>query len=1631
MIEPLESRIAPAAITLVAYNYNNEYVNPVTHQVLMQFYNAANPSLTGANLAIAKTVGLNPNVYFMKISSGEDLQTYNTGNGASNEVNVTAGTVVAFFTDSNPSNTATNPAIPTDPVSTTGPAVSPMDLTGLALGNKVSVGVGGNVYGDVVTNYNDLTGQLGGIAEVGGNATQLLNNTVINLSVAGITGAFVTGGIVESLNSTGLINQVFSGTAANANGGYTFHFAPTTLSSPDTTLSVPTPGNGIAGPSISNATLGSVNLIQLGTGGPGGAGGSINGLTLNADGLDASINAGAGGNGISGHINGGAGGTISNVLVLGPATATNPVPNAVITLNAGIGGNAFTGSSGRGGAGGSVGNVFVDYNKAGLTYASVTSLQDNIIVQGGNGGNGGYGGVGGSLSNINLLTSTPHAAGGTTAEIQLLGGTGGTGSVGYGGAGGSISNSYVNDSANLDNLLPIDPVTQLPYDTALSGPNVTTSTTLTEAYIHAGDGGVGVTIGGAGGSISGMTLEGYNYSLVAGNGQPGHVGGAGGAISTVTVLGSNGTLPGDDYHIQSLNIQTGHGGTGTELFGGKAGSLYALTVNNANFGLGGYDGLQIQTGRGGDSARGTGGAGGSIGLVHITGLDFLTDVNPQGSSGNATIIAGNGGNSPVAGGKGGAGGSIDNVTIVATRLNVQAITAGNGGNGGVNASTGTGGAGGTVTAVAVSVGEDLFVTNPSVTSASVGLLYDSNAAFGTNGVLVGDLVVNNTNQQTTTVTSVSANELGLTSDIFAAGDSYTVLVPGTNGMNPTPTKQLQGTDQEVPPGPPYSSPQDTIIDSSSNFNGVQVGDVVTDVTDTIAATLANGGIYTPITATVTGIANVATGILNVSNDISHVGDQYAFSTLGGVAATPTTILVDNTNFVSEGIPAGTIIEDVTATQAADTAAAQAGLPVPTPITATVATIAAHELTVTNPSSSTFGTVGDQYSFITLGQSHITGGNGGTGVLNGAGGAGGGVFDSTATTEGTAYFQGGNGGNGGANGFVGAGGSLTTDGAFSTYDSGSLIAGNAGLTGAKLGAGGSVTGAVVEVYNNVTLLAGFGTAGGAGGGITNSGYSGVLKSGGGFNPQIGNVLIQAGAGGTSGTGYGGAGGTISGVTGFISAGDGSAATPIFTEFIAGHGGDGTVKAGAGGSVDYIRFFGGGGAGVTFFINAGDAGNTTAATGKTGAAGGSVYKVGGGAFLSTSGNKNFSISPLTDFHHISAGNGGNGAVTGGVGGSVTDVFVNATIGVRSGDPFGFDIAGINGATVTGMGGISAGIGGTGGTKSGLAGNVEFIAADAIASIVAGRLGVGAALQKVNLANEVNDIILNGTNLLNLNHEFTLTFDNETTAQLPTNATPIQVASALNALAAMAPVADGGNGGVSVTESGGQYVVTFNVKGVQDTITGSEPSPSFTTEQVQGSLNVQEVQSVQVLAASPFTLTFDGVTTGVLNYTGNTTNDATAVQNALTPLVPGGVTVTATAATANTNPSFLVTFNDTGAQTLIVPNFQVSVVNSGSASTYDTETITLPSNSGVDLTQVNSANFVGSIVNPLRPNATTFSFTIPPSTTPVLSSNTPFQFGDAPIDGLIAALDLTSAKNFIPQAYVTADASGNAFLVNNLNG
>ena len=225
-----------------------------------------------------------------------------------------------------------------------------------------------------------------------------------------------------------------------------------------------------------------------------------------------------------------------------------------------------------------------------------------------------------------------------------------------------------------------------------------------------------------------------------------------------------------------------------------------------------------------------------------------------------------------------------------------------------------------------------------------------------------------------------------------------------------------------------------------------------------------------------------------------------------------------------------------------------------------------------------------------------------------------------------------------------------------------------------------------------------------------------------------LLVIGGNGSSNGT-IAGAGGSVSGVDGFI-------ATTGDTLIRGGQGGDGTTKSGAGGSVSTITLRGGGGVGAIVNIEGGNAGVATSA--KTGAKGGSVSDVGIGLnpFVPNPDPADpidpFAVQVGTLIRHISGGDGGNaGSGKGGEGGTVQNVRAYYDIGAMSGEVFGYNT----------MGGVFAGSGGTG-SQEGASGAVTNVSADSIASILAGRLANGDTITKRNYASAVDGIVLNSS-------------------------------------------------------------------------------------------------------------------------------------------------------------------------------------------------------------------------------------------------------------------------------------------------
>ena len=496
---------------------------------------------------------------------------------------------------------------------------------------------------------------------------------------------------------------------------------------------------------------------------------------------------------------------------------------------------------------------------------------------------------------------------------------------------------------------------------------------------------------------------------------------------------------------------------------------------------------------------------------------------------------------------------------------------------------------------------------------------------------------------------------------------------------------------------------------------------------------------------------------------------------------------------------------------------------------------------------------------------IVAGIGGNGIgVGGSGGAGGTIQNVSVNTPGFGSIAAGDGGSGpGANASAGKGGSILFAGVFAGVGTGELIAGDGGLLGSRPGAGGSIVGspdklAGLFAQQSLTIRAGDGSAGGAGGSISNLGYGSTSAT---LVPTPnGDILVRAGDGSASPDGkYVGKGGSITNVGGAVNNTNGD------TVIRAGDGGGALKKGADGGSITGLALQRGGSIGVDFTIRAGDGGD--APQGSTGSKGGSVSRV-----------NVVDVSTEAIFRHVAGGNGGDALVKGGAGGSVSGINVLAhDIGVRDGEVYGF----------TTMGGVFSGAGGAG-AKPGTNGAVTTINADVIATIAAGR---GTTPQ---LASKVENIYVNASNLLkdstgaflpslpgseqvfrfggfsltateslpgNLTTGeiqtldltniralpagtfFTLSFGGDQTAALASTATVVEIQTALNALPSVQATGPGNTGTVTLSGVDPVVDVTFNISGdqpilISGAVDAQETAPlplGATPAEVQTELNL----------------------------------------------------------------------------------------------------------------------------------------------------------------------------------------------------
>lgn len=445
-----------------------------------------------------------------------------------------------------------------------------------------------------------------------------------------------------------------------------------------------------------------------------------------------SFTSGSGGNGDS--LAGGAGGTIKDLnytQTLGDAIL-QAGGSYVVDLTTGHGGDS---NGGVGGKGGDVHKGSLSLEPGYLTFSDDT---DTAVFSTGAGGRGTTGGNGGGIKKITETSVFKETQGTGTilgsVALRLLTGNGGVGTTDAGGKGGSIL---------------------LAGQSAISGVTFVDSDAVnsTEAglLVKAGDGGAGVTAGGAGGSLTNVGSQNapiaggvLNHNelasalLMAGAGGAASAGqgGSGGAITASNVVVAEASLPiyvddklqnplpfvvaGNIFPVKDgwVRVVSGDGGVGKGGTGGAGGTITKSTIGSStgdptidqstgNVVPGTHTnyGVIIQGGAGGAGDQG-GGAGG--------GIDNLNISSPSNPLLYAAVIASGHGGDALSNGVGGAGGNITTIKQVKdVNSTINAIQAGDGGRGANNA----GGVGGSITGVN-SVG---FLGLPSTVSSAVTL----------------------------------------------------------------------------------------------------------------------------------------------------------------------------------------------------------------------------------------------------------------------------------------------------------------------------------------------------------------------------------------------------------------------------------------------------------------------------------------------------------------------------------------------------------------------------------------------------------------------------------------------------------------------------------------------------------------------------------------------------------------------------------------------------------------------------------------------------------------------------------------------------------------------------------------------
>jgi len=719
-LEALEPRIAPAIINAGPALDDGVSTGGVGYISLgTPFQQAGEALVSGPAIFDPPVAPDRAEHFFIDLRAGDTLRIYNDSTAFADFAKVTAGRVFAFFYDSDGDK-----------------APQANELTGLVLSAGAKVSVSGDVGGSILATLDAKTGVFSTDSLVS------KKQNIAALTVSGnvgqfdpVTGALSFGNIVSGGNidglSVGRVNIVQSGAPAPLSynlGGV--------AGVGDGVIGVFDPGVKQAGGNLSGIKVNSVDVIVAGAGGQGGAGGKITNLQVLADGNGIVIGGGAGGAAGPSSTLGGAGGSVSQVVIGGVADST---ANALIQVYGGAGGAS---TSGQGGLGGSLGKVYVgyEYNNARQIEISEYALLNNVLLLGGDGGQGVRAGAGGGLNLVNVVAA-PGEDAGVDAEIRLWAGQGGAlvASGSAAGAGGSISNFKIQ---NLD-----------PDAAGISDVSVSAGDASAASSVSAGL----KPRGAAGGSITnpvakaGETwLVGQSFDFEAGNGST--TAGSGGAGGSITNLYFS---PFTNQFLETLALRAGEGGDSGSGSGGAGGRISGVYVPISDLSA-----FRMAAGDGGVGGGANGGAGGSVANVQIFDQQdsAVLPVDVEAGAGGAGLQAG------------GAGGAVSGFAYFGQLASLR-VAGGAGGSGTDSAvARASGGNGGALSGIALSVGEDSALAFAVLTAGNGGDAVGSGA-----GGKGGDII--NGNLQTHGEVRVSAGQGG------KAGEKGRVGVGGSLGSS--------------------------------------------------------------------------------------------------------------------------------------------------------------------------------------------------------------------------------------------------------------------------------------------------------------------------------------------------------------------------------------------------------------------------------------------------------------------------------------------------------------------------------------------------------------------------------------------------------------------------------------------------------------------------------------------------------------------------------------------------------------------------------------------------------------------------------------------------------------------------------